>query len=546
MRGSAHRSLTVVRWLQFGVAATGMGIALAAAPGTAHADDSTGAHSASSAGHHKPRSAADKPTSARPAAATRSRPIAAISAARVAARPVATVVGSAKRQQASPLSAPLTTSSQTLPDAVNGLLYSVANLLSVLPQGPITYIAESTLYLVRRTLFPASVGVITTPITVPLYFTAIDSDGDGTADTKKLGIYATLGNGAKPKLFEFDTGASGFFAAYASNDPHTSDWWGNGVKGSTTLVSRGDDSGITYSGVAANTTVSLFAQGNSLPLTSTGSVQVGQANLITNGDTNLWTPSGTTISGGIDPPPVEKAFYGDFGVGTNYEADGITSLLSQFTFGNGISPGFIVHVDDQSQQAWVQIGLTAADLQNPSTSFFVMDPDESAKGNTVPNSDVRFYKQQLIKAKINISDGSTPVVTDSKVKVVLDTGAATTVHNTDKSSEAADYDQILVPSHDDAKKGVLAGNLTFSLKGTTTAGQHETFFTVTTTTDRQQEDQTTQVIKFQNDKAAADIDSDKAKYYLNSGIQFFYHYDVVYDLGNSAGGGQLGLAPQTT
>lgn len=554
MRGSAKKSLTVVRWLQLGAVATGMGIALAAAPGTALADDSTGAHSTASAGHHKPRSAADKPASARPAAATRSRPVAAVTAARATARPVATTVGSARRQQVSAVSAPvavtapaaLTTYPPTLPEAVNGLLYSVANLLSVLPQGPITYIAESALYLVRRTLFPASVGVITAPITVPLYFTSIDSDGDGTADTKKLGIYATLGNGAKPKLFEFDTGASGFFAAYASNDPHTSDWWGNGVKGSTTLVSRGDDSGITYSGVAANTTVSLFAQGNSLPLASTGYVQVGQANLITNGSTNLWTPSGTTISGGIDPPPVEKAFYGDFGVGTNYEADGITSLLSQFTFGNGISPGFIVHVDDQNQQAWVQIGLTAADLQNPSTSFFAMDPDESAKGDTVPNSGVQFYKQQLIKAKINISDGSKPVIADSKVKVVLDTGAVTTVHNTDKSSEAAEYDKILVPSNDDPKKGVLAGNLTFSLKGTTTAGQDETFFTVTTTTDHQQEDLTTQVIKFQNDKAADDVESDKAKYYLNSGIQLFYHYDVVYDLGNSAGGGQLGLTPQTT
>ena len=553
MRGSAKRSLTVVRWLQLGAVATGMGIALAAAPGTALADDSTGTHSTPSAGHHKPRSAADKPSSARPAAVTRSRPVSTVSSARVTARPVAATVGSAKPQRASAVSAPVAvtapaalTTSPTLPEAVNGLLYSVANLLSVLPQGPITHIAESALYLVRRTLFPASVGVITAPITVPLYFTSIDSDGDGTVDTKKLGIYATLGNGAKPKLFEFDTGASGFFAAYASNDPSISDWWGNGVKGSTTLVSRGDDSGITYSGVAATTTVSLFAQGNSLPLASTGSVQVGQANLITNGSTNLWTPSGTTISGGIDPPPVEKAFYGDFGVGTNYEADGITSLLSQFTFGCGMSPGFIVHVDDQSQQAWVQIGLTAADLQNPSTSFFAMDPDETAKDNTVPNSGVRFYKQELIKAKINISDGSTPVVKDSKVKVVLDTGAVTTVHNTDKSSEAADYDTILVPSKDDPKIGVLAGNLTFSLKGTTTAGQDETFFTVTTTTDRQQEDPTTQVIKFQNDKAADDVASDKAKYYLNSGIQLFYHYDVVYDLGNAAGGGQLGLTAQTT
>lgn len=459
------------------------------------------------------------------------------------------VVGSPRRVLSTaptPALSSAPTPAPTLPQAVNGLLYSVANLLSVLPQGPVNYVLESALWVVRRTLFPASVGVITTPITVPLYFTDIDSDGDGTADTKKLGIYATLGNGATPKLFEFDTGASGFFAAYASNDPKISDWWGNGVRSSTALVSRADDSGITYSGVAANTTVSLFAQGTSLPLASTGSVQVGQANLITDGSRNLWTPSGTSIDGGIDPPPVEKAFYGDFGVGPNYEADGLTSLLSQFTFANGIAPGFIVHADEQSQTAWVQIGLTAADLQNPSTAFFAMDKDKSAGDTTVPNSGVRFYKQDLIKAKINIFDGSEHVIKDSEVKVVVDTGAKTTIHNTDKSPDASDYATILQPSHDDPKKGVLKGDLSFSLKGTTTSGQERTYFTITTTTDPHETDTSTQVVKYRNDKAGDGVDSDKAKYYLNSGIQLFYQYDVVYDLGTPSGGGQLGVTPVTT
>ena len=44
----------------------------------------------------------------------------------------------------------------------------------------------------------------------------------------------------------------------------------------------------------------------------------------------------------------------------------------------------------------------------------------------------------------------------------------------------------------------------------------------------------------QNDK------SDKSDYFLNSGIELFYAYDVVYDLGNSSGGGRLGLTPQSS
>jgi hypothetical protein len=42
-------------------------------------------------------------------------------------------------------------------------------------------------YLVRRALFPSSVGVINAPIQVPLYFTSIDSGA------QKVGIYAALG-----------------------------------------------------------------------------------------------------------------------------------------------------------------------------------------------------------------------------------------------------------------------------------------------------------------------------------------------------------------
>ena len=60
-------------------------------------------------------------------------------------------------------------------------------------------------------------SVISNTILVPLYYLTIPSG------ESKLGIYASLGGGT-PKIFEFDTGGWGFYAAYATNN--NSPWWG--------------------------------------------------------------------------------------------------------------------------------------------------------------------------------------------------------------------------------------------------------------------------------------------------------------------------------
>lgn len=146
------------------------------------------------------------------------------------------------------------------------------------------------------------------------------------------------------------------------------------------------------------------------------------------------------------------------------------------SFGRGVSPGFIVHADQQTGQAWVQIGLTAADLQNPSTLFFAMDPDKAAGDKTVPNSGVRYYNKKLFKSKIAIFDGVQPLILDSEVAVTPDTGAHTTVHTTDNSSSAQTYDVITDWADNDHRKGKLKSGLQFFLRGTTTDGQSAQFF----------------------------------------------------------------------
>jgi hypothetical protein len=108
------------------------------------------------------------------------------------------------------------------------------------------------------------------------------------------------------------------------------------------------------------------------------------------------------------------------------------------------------------------------------------------------------------------------------------------VHNTDNSSSAQTDDAMTDWSDNDHKKGKLKSGLQFFLTGTTTDGQSMQFFDFITA-DAPSTD--TNKVSIRNDK------SDKSDYFLNSGIELFYAYDVVYDLGNSAGGGRLGLPP---
>ena len=414
---------------------------------------------------------------------------------------------------------------QTLAVATDRLLTDTANWLAGFPPNPITDLLEGGLYLIRRTLFPSSVGVITTPIQVPLYFATINSDG-----AQKVGIYASLGGNATPQFFEFDTGGKGFYATYASADAEFSPWWGNAVTTSTTRITNVFDSGLTYTGFPATTTVSLFsAPGSPMPLVSTGRIDVAQIDSITDGSNDLWTPNGSTT------PPVDNVFWGDFGAALDYAKNGIVNPLTQLVYACGVQPGFRVHIDEQNQTAWLQIGLTEADLQDTAAFFFPMVADPKApEGATVPRSGLPFYSEQVFNAGINIFENVDPVIVDTGVGITTDTGASTTLHNTNLSPSADDYDGIIEWSDPQTKiKGTLDNGLRFFLSGTTTAGSDASFFDFRTN-DRVNDGQ----VKVQNAGVNADT------YYLNTGIALFYTYDVIYSLGTTAGGGTIGFVPR--
>ena len=460
--------------------------------------------------------AAVTPQTATPAVAAVPEP-----STRIAAAPAAACANCAAAEAVSP---------QSISDAFQRILTSTANWLSGLPANPITEFLQGALWLVRRTIFPASVGVVTAPITVPLYFT--DADGD-----EKLGIYVALGNSDTPQLFEFDTGGSGFYAAYASANPGFSPWWGSNAPVGTTPVQVRFDSGLNYSGNAVPTTVSLFSSpGSGVPLVSTGTVTVGQMDSIKNDKTDItyWTPQGSTT------PPISGAFYGDFGASLKYASNGISGLLAQLTFAQGITPGYRVHVDPKANQAWVQIGLTPADVGSATGLYFPMVPDPSAPtGASIPYSGARYYSEQLFTADITIAKFNPAtkefetVVLDRGVGITPDTGAQTALHNTDatKTPLPTQYAGITERGKPKLEKG-----LQFSLSGTTVDGSTRDYFQFTTT-DTTNDGR----VSVQNGS-----DSSSPLHYLNTGLALFYANDVVYSMGTSSTPGTVGLIPTGT
>jgi hypothetical protein len=122
---------------------------------------------------------------------------------------------------------------------------------------------------------------VNAPIVVPLHFTQISTG------TYKLGIYVGIGNGATPKLFEFNTGATGFYATYSPN-PGVSPWWGSRVTSSQTPVNISYASGLHYTGYLAAARVTLFASSNrSSALITTPTAKIGQMDSIVDDKTLL-------------------------------------------------------------------------------------------------------------------------------------------------------------------------------------------------------------------------------------------------------------------
>ena len=436
-------------------------------------------------------------------------------------KPWAAPLPAAAALQPSPAAAQM----RSIGGGLNTLLTDTANWLAELPGGPITQLLEGAVYLTRRTLFPTSVGVVNKPIVVPLHLTDVSG-----GPNQKLGIYVGFGSDATPALFELDTGGAGIYGAYASSSPNNSQWWGSGVVTTSNPVQVLYDSGNSYTGFAATSQVYLYSADGTAPLLATGRATVGQMDNISNGNTPLWTPNG--LPPGTSTPPINEAFYGDFGLSQQYSTNGITNALAQLTYTRGVLPGYRIHTDQATNTAWLQIGLTNADLEDPGAAYFpeVIDPKAPSSARN-PNSRLRYYSQQVFNANIKISTTgptATTIINSVDVGMTADTGASTTLHNTDLTS-------IPLPTQyaGITEKGNLEAGLTFNVTGTTKSGAQAQVFNFTTLGPSDKPD--LGVVSVQNNKPG------NTTYYLNTGILLFYQNDVVYYLGDRAGGGLIGL-----
>lgn len=351
-------------------------------------------------------------------------------------------------------------------------------------------------------------SVISSTVIVPLHYRQIDSGG------YKLGIYASLGGGTS-KIFEFDTGGAGFYAAYASADTNKSAWWGTDFSNTGRNVTNTYDSGIRYEGAIVTAPVSLyFDHQSAAPLVTTaGNLRVGQMTSITNtnGGAALWTPDGEGTPG---TPPVDGTFYGDFGMSLDYANSGIVNLVAQLTFTNGITPGFRVRA--YGNTPYLQIGLTAADTASMSAFYFGMNTNTNAPvGATFTNSGSGFYSEQVFNANMTISNLATNFT--ANLGITTDTGASTTIHNADTGNIPSE----LYTTNIEGKGHVVQG-AQFELSGLTLGETNAEFFKFVTTGND---------VTVQDNKPGNDL------FYLNSGIALFQQYDVIYNLQD----GQIGF-----
>jgi len=369
----------------------------------------------------------------------------------------------------------------------------------------------------------ATVGAqtINAPIVVPLHLTLIDTG------TYKLGIYATIGDGATPALFEFDTGATGFYATYSPNQ-NVSPWWGSGVNSLQMPVDASYASGLHYTGNLVEAPVTLYGSSDpsSALVAFPATARIGQMDSIVdekNGNAPIWDANGS-VSGN---PPVNGAFYGDFGMGLIFTSHGITNLLAQLDYGPRVVAGFRIHVDPVRQNASVQIGLTWNDVWNPYAFYFSMNVDPMAGGALSPGSGTQYFSQQVFNATINIADRKS--LKSRNVGMITDTGATTELHNTQESPGALPkkYDALINWDNQQMDAGELKSGLNFALSGRTIWGKRASFFSF----------ETTSVFN----AGRVGVSNDGGDYFLNTGISFFYPYDVIYNLRD----GTIGLVPDS-
>lgn len=331
------------------------------------------------------------------------------------------------------------------------------------------------------------------------------------ADTVKYGIYATLGGGSTPQLYEFDTGGDGFYAAFGGLQATA---WGTNYTPTGQPVTNAYDSGDVYTGTAVYTSVSLYSATSSntpalTPVIQTaGNILVGQTTGITNtkGKDNNWPlPVGSTNG------PVQGSFWGDFGLSLKANTNGIMNVIAQLQYTNNIRSGFIVRLGPEGDaNPSIQVGLTTNDIASFPIQISMTGKDTNSY---FPNTTNSTYSGQILTAMLSMSNSASGLYTNT-IGVTLDTGATPKLHDiTGDTSSLTNYFN--------ADQSAILTNVLFGLAADQTNGSLAPLISFLTS------DTNAIALQFGND------------FYINMGATLFHEYDVMYDLES----GILGFRP---
>jgi hypothetical protein len=191
-------------------------------------------------------------------------------------------------------------------------------------------------------LAPTTLPAAPETVSIPLYHVLEDGGGH------RLGIYAALGGSPVAKLYEVDTGSTGFYGARA-------EWWPNARVIGPGPNPQSYGSGVSYEYDIVETTVD-FGHG-----AKTGGVRAGR---ITRATGPGLTPRKWNHLVKQDIPPLHGAFFGNMGSGLEHK-NGMFAIIPQLP-GN-LSTGFIIEtrglvrqgqVNRPVRQGQILVGLT--------------------------------------------------------------------------------------------------------------------------------------------------------------------------------------------
>ncbi len=223
----------------------------------------------------------------------------------------------------------------------------------------------------------------------------------------KIGIELRLGGGPR-RLYTFDTGSSGFYAAY---NPL---WWPVFDPVPAPTIEQSYGSGLTFQAEQVRTTVGIP--------TTVGEVEAEvEVAKITDASGTSFGPSGESswaddVAAGR--PPLYGRFFGDFGSGLR-EQNGLFAVLPQLT-GN-LSSGFAVQLGCSAFGPSLVIGLTRA-IRSRVTSWITMRAVRQSP--PFPNSNRPTYAQKLFAARFLLRGNGASY--SFRTGAILDTGGPTT------------------------------------------------------------------------------------------------------------------------